>query len=163
RHAARHFAIYWHFKNKQELVDAMADAIMGEFKPPPATSSWDQQLGEVARRMTAALMKRRDAARLTSQALRPGPNSLQYAEAMLRIIAGSGKPQETVLWTAAVIGYYILGFVTDMQAQADGVRQRGIEKLIRDFKKELDPESYPEMAKFTPRQFAQMMKAGQAQ
>jgi TetR/AcrR family tetracycline transcriptional repressor len=156
-------AIYWHFKNKQELIDAMADAIMGELVPPPATLSWDQKLGEVTRHMTAALMKRRDAARLTSTALRPGPNTLRYAEAMLSIIAASGKSQEQVLWIASAVGYYTIGFVTDMQAQADAVRQRGLEKLIRDFKKELDPVAFPELAKFTPRQFAEMMKPGQAQ
>jgi TetR/AcrR family tetracycline transcriptional repressor len=155
-------AIYWHFKNKQELVDAVADALMGELEAPLATGSWDQQLGELARRMTAALLKRRDAARLTSMALKPGPNSLAYAETMLRIIASSGRSQEKVLWTAAVIGYYCVGYVTDMQAQADAVRQRGIERLIRDFKRGLDESAYPEMAKYTPKQLADMMKHKQA-
>jgi TetR/AcrR family tetracycline transcriptional repressor len=156
-------AIYWHFKNKQELVDAMADALLDGLTTPPLTGTWDQQLGELARRMAAALLKRRDAARLTSHALRPGPNSLAYGESMLRIIASSGRSQEAVLWTASVIGYYTVGFVTDVQAQADAVRRRGLDRLIRDFQAELDPAAYPEISKFTPKQLTDMVKGKQAQ
>jgi TetR/AcrR family tetracycline transcriptional repressor len=156
-------AIYWHFKNKQELVDAMADAMMAGLLTVPLEGSWEDQLRELTRRSAAALLKRRDAARLSSQALKPGPNSLEFGEAMLRIIAASGRSSEAALWTASVVGYYLLGFVTDMQAQADAVQRRGLVQLIRDFKKEVDPEAYPELAKFSAKQLSDMVKGKQAQ
>jgi TetR/AcrR family tetracycline transcriptional repressor len=155
-------AIYWHFKNKQELVDAMADEMMADLLSPSLTGSWDEQLAEIARRMAAALLKRRDAARLSSQALKPGPHSLKNGEAMLRLLAMSGRSPEVGIWSASVIGYYILGFVTDVQAQADAVQRRGLLQLIREFKRDLDADAYPELAKFTPKQFADMVKGKQA-
>jgi TetR/AcrR family tetracycline transcriptional repressor len=156
-------AIYWHFKNKQELVDAMADAMMAGLGTPLPLGTWQEQLAELARRMAAALLKRRDAARLASQALKPGPHSLNNGELMLRIIASSGRSQKAVMWAASVVGYYILGFVTDMQAQADAVQRRGLLRLIRDFKRELSPKAYPELSKFTAKQLTDMVKGKQAQ
>jgi TetR/AcrR family tetracycline transcriptional repressor len=156
-------AIYWHFKNKQELVDAMADALMAGLTTPPPTGTWQEQLAELARRMAAALLQRRDAARLASQALKPGPNSLENGELMLRIIASSGRSDKAGIWTASVVGYYILGFVTDMQAQADAVQRRGLLRLVREFRRELDPDAYPELSKFTAKQLADMVKGKQAQ
>jgi TetR/AcrR family tetracycline transcriptional repressor len=157
-------AIYWHFKNKQELVDAMADELIAGIASSPLTGSWEEQLGEIGRRMAAGLMRRRDGARLASQALKPGPNTLANVETMLRVIAASGQPQERVLWTASVLGYYILGFVTDVQAQAEAVRHRGLDRLVREFfETELDAEAYPEMSKIKPRQVTEMMKVKHAQ
>ena len=80
-------AIYWHFTDKQALLDAMIDAMLAGLLEPPLTGAWDAQLAELSRRLAAAMLRRRDGARLATQALRPGPNSLELSEAMMQIAA----------------------------------------------------------------------------
>ena len=69
---------------------------------PPLTGAWDAQLAELTRRMAAAMLRRRDGARLATKALRPGPNSLELSEAMMQILRKSGRSGRATLWAAAV-------------------------------------------------------------
>jgi TetR/AcrR family transcriptional regulator, tetracycline repressor protein len=56
--------IYWHFTNKQALLEAMADQIVGEVTATPLEpGTWDAQLAEIAYRMRRALLANRDGAR----------------------------------------------------------------------------------------------------
>lgn len=59
--------LYWHFRNKAELLDAMAEAIMLERHDaslPQEGEAWDAWLVENARSFRRALLAYRDGARL---------------------------------------------------------------------------------------------------
>ena len=65
-------ALYWHFKNKQELLNRMAEVMLAEAftgldqsLPPEAWAAW---LADVARRLRHALLSYRDGARLMAAA-----------------------------------------------------------------------------------------------
>jgi TetR/AcrR family tetracycline transcriptional repressor len=144
-------AIYWHFANKQALVDAMADQLMVGVLDRPLRGRWDAQLAELCRRLSVALGSRRDSARLATSALQPGPNALGTSEAMLRIVREAGFPREAALWATSALGYYVLGYVTDMQA-TESAKARGLAAaVLADFEKHLDRDRYPELARFTAR------------
>src|SRR5476649_1096513 len=50
-------ALYWHFKNKQELIDEMARALMADsFGPFTPGDDWSQWLADGARRMRRVLL-----------------------------------------------------------------------------------------------------------
>lgn len=58
-------ALYWHFRNKQALIDEMARAILADaFTPPAKEQSWTEWLTSSARRLRATLMSHRDGAKL---------------------------------------------------------------------------------------------------
>ena len=65
-------AIYWHFKDKQDLEDAMVDEMFGAVLPLADEGTWQELISELSRRMAAAMLARRDGARLVTRALRPG-------------------------------------------------------------------------------------------
>jgi TetR/AcrR family tetracycline transcriptional repressor len=135
-------AIYWHFADKQALIDAMIEVMLAGLLEPTLTGSWEEQIAELTRRMAAAMLRVRDGARLATLALRPGPSSLQLSEAMMQIIGQSGRSQRETLWTAAVIGYYVLGYVTDVQA-TEAAKARGLMSVVRGFKKSITRAEYP--------------------
>lgn len=138
-------AIYWHFANKQELYDAMVDQLMAGLLTPPLAGRWDRQLGEISRRIAAALAGVRDGAVLVTQGLRPGPNALAASDKMLAIAREGGFSRDAAIWATSVLGYYVLGYVTDMQA-TEAARARGLQAVMRDYEKLLDRERYPQLA-----------------
>jgi TetR/AcrR family tetracycline transcriptional repressor len=140
-------AIYWHFANKQELVDAMVEALMSGVLARPTKGRWDEQLAELARRIAASLAKHRDGAVLTTKALKPGPESLGVSEKMLAIAREAGFSKGASIAATSVLGYYVLGYVTDMQA-TEAAKARGLRALLRAFVQTLDAERFPRLAEF---------------
>jgi TetR/AcrR family transcriptional regulator, tetracycline repressor protein len=149
-------AIYWHFANKQDLYDAMNDAMMVGLDEPPLKGPWDVQLAELARRLAGAWARRRDGARLATLGLRPGPNALAVSEKMLRIVRDAGFPKDVTIWATSVLGYYLLGYVTDVQA-LQAAKARGLESVLRAFEKGIDREQYPFLFELTSAGIMQMM------
>lgn len=138
-------AIYWHFADKQALYDAMVDDAMGGLLEPPLTGGWDRQLAEITRRIATRLAERRDGAVLATKALRPGPNGLAVSEKMLAIARGAGFSKEATVWATSVLGYYVLGYVTDVQA-TEAAKARGLHAVMRTFEKTLDRDRFPQLA-----------------
>jgi TetR/AcrR family tetracycline transcriptional repressor len=150
-------AIYWHFANKQALQDAMADELTEGLLEPPPKGAWDTQLAELSRRLANALIRRRDGARLATSALTPGPNGLAASERMLRIARDAGFSKKATLWATSVLGYYVLGYVTDVQAAASA-RARGLGAAeLRSIEKAIDPKQYPELFAASSGGLQQMM------
>jgi TetR/AcrR family transcriptional regulator, tetracycline repressor protein len=151
-------AIYWHFKNKQDLYDAMVDAMFEGSLDPPVTGSWDRRLGELSRRLAALVARHRDGARLATLSLRPGPATLALTEEMLAAARASGLSAKESLWAAAALGYYVLGYVTDMQA-TEAARAHGLDSLLNKFKKDLDSGRYPMLSQTSKGGLERMMTA----
>jgi TetR/AcrR family transcriptional regulator, tetracycline repressor protein len=154
-------AIYWHFKNKQALIDAMTETMFAGALDAPLAGAWDVQIAELSRRMAAAMLRRRDGARLAMSALRPGPNGLALSEALFRTLRRRGKPKRATLWAVAVIGYYVLGYVTDLQA-TEAAKARGLMSVVRSFRKKLDRSQYPEIYGISDQAIKEMMTAQSA-
>jgi TetR/AcrR family tetracycline transcriptional repressor len=158
-------AIYWHFSNKQDLEDAMVDAMLGGLVDRPidgARGRWQAELAELCRRMAAALLARRDGARLAVRALRPGPNGLALSERLLAILGKSGAGAQATLWAAAVVGYYVLGYVTDVQA-TEAAKGRGLVPIARTLLKRIDRKKYPQISAHGRRALVDLMSATDAQ
>ena len=75
-------ALYWHFRNKRALLDALAEAMLAENHTPSvprAYDDWRSFLIGIARRFTQALPAYRAGARIHS-GTRPGPPQMATAE-----------------------------------------------------------------------------------
>ncbi len=64
----------------------------------------------------------------------------------MRVANGAGFPRKTTLWAAAVLGYYVLGYVADVQAM-EAAKARGLASTMKALKKELRSKKYPELAR----------------
>ncbi|GAA2212182.1 tetracycline resistance transcriptional repressor TetR(A) [Nonomuraea monospora] len=117
-------ALYWHFRNKQELLDEMARELLAHDMGGPAEGEgWREWLARRAHRYRRTLLSHRDGARLIATG-NPGPDVARSFEAELRTLTGLGFTPAQGLHTITAISHYTLGFVLNEQAGLDR-RSRG--------------------------------------
>jgi TetR/AcrR family tetracycline transcriptional repressor len=114
-------ALYWHFKDKQELFDRMAEEMLAEEfaalrqAPAPEPDSWDEWLRDMMWRLRRSLRTHRDGVRLFAIA-QPAAESLFVLERMTQAFTVAGFSSEEALRNSGLVATYILGFVLDEQA-----------------------------------------------
>jgi TetR/AcrR family tetracycline transcriptional repressor len=119
-------ALYWHLRDKQELLDAMADAITvaAGMGPPRQGESWQHWLTRRARAYRRSLLAHRDGARIVANA-RVSPTTLGRFDEELTAMVGRGFTPALALRTIMAIAHYVNGFVLQEQTsrQEDAQRQ----------------------------------------
>ncbi|MFI6154653.1 TetR/AcrR family transcriptional regulator C-terminal domain-containing protein [Kitasatospora sp. NPDC051170] len=111
-------ALYWHFKNKRELLDLMAEAMLAEALPPdraPEPDRWPEWIAADARAKRKGLLAYRDGARVHAGTL-PTVDELPAVEAQLSALCRAGLRPRTALRLLLTVDRYIMGWVTEEQA-----------------------------------------------
>ncbi|KPU91106.1 transcriptional regulator [Variovorax paradoxus] len=120
-------ALYWHFKNKRALLDAMNGEILRRShhrKLPLPDETWEGFLRENARSFRRALLARRDGARLHAGS-EPDPGDLDMVEAQLAAVVRLGVPPAQAMTLLIALGRYTVGCVLEQQATpADAAMQQ---------------------------------------
>jgi TetR/AcrR family tetracycline transcriptional repressor len=109
-------ALYWHFKNKQELIDEMARALLVDaFGTMEQDEDWARWLTDGARRLRRAVLSHRDGA-LVLAGYRPiGPHGRMDPKVALGpLIDALGMPDG--LWALLTISRFTFGWAMDEQA-----------------------------------------------
>ena len=118
-------ALYWHFANKQALLDHMAQAIADETRGfDGAGQPWDERLMAYARRNRQALLRHRDGARVVA-GNRPTEAMFPTAERALAVLVEAGFTPGEALRSLVAIGTFVGGFVTEEQAEARRDEEEG--------------------------------------
>ncbi|MDJ0357548.1 TetR/AcrR family transcriptional regulator C-terminal domain-containing protein [Paenarthrobacter sp. PH39-S1] len=127
-------ALYWHVKNKQELLGVLAERILenvdggaaaddvagdGGAAGPGASAGSIRRLALEIRR---ALLQVRDGAEVVSLAQALDPQALGPVITLRRLLATAGLGEPQAGWAARAVTHYILGAVAEEQTQADLVR-----------------------------------------
>ncbi|MET9291255.1 TetR/AcrR family transcriptional regulator C-terminal domain-containing protein [Streptomyces sp. NPDC003077] len=114
-------ALYWHFKNKQELLDEMASEMYRRMTGPMlgedfGAQGWRAQLAETARRLRAELLRYREGAKIFSGTRMSPEVSYEPLERMLGLLVSAGfTPRGAVrAWFTAYS--FVVGFVIEEQS-----------------------------------------------
>jgi AcrR family transcriptional regulator len=102
-------SIYWHVRDKDELLSLVADAICAEIEPPSDDQTWNSQLEAIAWEYRRVLLAHRDGALVLANTLPVGPNRLRLAERMLAMLVHAGFAPAV----AARAGLLLLDFATN--------------------------------------------------
>ncbi|MFD3821608.1 TetR/AcrR family transcriptional regulator [Streptomyces sp. NPDC058625] len=117
-------ALYKHVANKNELLDGMIDALVGEIDPPAGRADWKTAVRRrvlSARRMllrhpwAPGVIESRMKARAT-----PTPAVLEYLDSMIGIFRSGGFPIDLVHHAMHVMGSRLLGFSQELFEDAPG-------------------------------------------
>jgi TetR/AcrR family tetracycline transcriptional repressor len=112
-------AIYWHFKNKQELLDEMASAVLRagvQQLPMSKGVKWDKWAMAYGRGLRRMLLLHRDGAKMVS-GTRLTDNSLYGPmESALRTLVDAGFSAKVSMVALTTIYSYVVGFVIEEQA-----------------------------------------------
>jgi TetR/AcrR family tetracycline transcriptional repressor len=87
-------ALYWHVANKDELLDAMGDALLAGVAPPPATGSWSVQLRGVVENLITQLAQHPAAAELVFPRILVTEPGLRLTEFTLGLLEDAGFSRE---------------------------------------------------------------------
>jgi TetR/AcrR family tetracycline transcriptional repressor len=111
--------LYWHVRNKRELLDLMAEALVaraGRTSAPAHGQPWWEWLAERARLQFQALVSHRDAA-LVVAGNRPTEATLPEIEEVLGSLVAVGFPPAEALRIVLSIGHYVIGCAVERQAE----------------------------------------------
>jgi TetR/AcrR family tetracycline transcriptional repressor len=110
-------SLYWHFANKDALLEGMADALMEPVAlVNPEGEAWDARLGRVASEVRDALLSRRDAARVFAGTYPLSDNVLRVGSLMIGSLKQAGADDRVASWGAFTVVYFVIGFVIEEQA-----------------------------------------------
>ena len=144
-------ALYWHFRDKQELLDHMMVALaleVGRVKAPAPGQAWDSWLIERARDQRRLMLAHRDSARLMAGS-RPTVAMLPLIESNVETLTQAGFTPGQALRTVLVLGSYVTGFVLDEQAEAAREANEGEARVgaaEQDFVDRMNAGEFPALA-----------------
>jgi TetR/AcrR family tetracycline transcriptional repressor len=142
-------AIYWHVRNKDELLDGMAARIFDEVDPSvDASATWWDQLRALMGSLLGVLRAHPSAAILLSTRTVSSEGSLRATEVALDILGRGGfSPAD-----ATQIARHALSTVVNLVAGESGVvardeseEMREVRRRARRFLESLPPERYPRL------------------
>jgi TetR/AcrR family tetracycline transcriptional repressor len=112
--------LYWHVRDKRELLDLMAEAIVVDLAPhrpasPRHGQPWWEWLAEGSRTMYRALLSHRDAA-LVVAGNRPTEDAWPRIEEMVGTLVTVGFPPAEAVRSILALGAYVGGCAVEQQA-----------------------------------------------
>lgn len=116
-------AIYWHFKNKRDLLDEMAAQMLTEGRPPgPMTrDTWMDALRDNARGFRESLLRYRDGARVHA-GTRPDATMYASLDERVRAMCEAGFSASDAVRSMMVISHYVVGSVIEEQSGSEAAR-----------------------------------------
>jgi TetR/AcrR family transcriptional regulator, tetracycline repressor protein len=140
-------ALYWHFKNKEELLDEMATAVLGDFMRergmPPEELRWPEWAAEHARGLRQTLLRHRDGARMFSGRYLTDSSLYAPMEAGLRKLTQTGFSLSDAAGILNTIYCYVIGFTIEEQAVFPRPRKRSRQYDPDKRAKRIDPKKFP--------------------
>lgn len=114
-------ALYWHFRNKRELLDEMATEMYrrmtaGHDEPLGAAAmTWRERTGAVAHGLRQGLLAYRDGAKVFTGSRFTGTEHGAGMEANLRALTAAGFTLRQAIRTMSTVFTFTLGFVAEEQ------------------------------------------------
>jgi AcrR family transcriptional regulator len=142
-------ALYWHVRNKDELLQFVLDRVAGEVELPPLEpENWEDQLKTLGREMRRVLTSHRDIARVTLGSIPVGPNILRIVEWTHALLRGAGFPDRIVALVGDLASLYVGAYAFEESlglASPTGEDLAAEESIamIRGYWESLPPEHFP--------------------
>ncbi len=129
-------ALYWHFKDKQALLDEMATEMyrrMVAGTPLDPHDTWRERLLKANRGLRTALLGYRDGAKVFSGSRFTGTAHAEQMEDTLRLFTAAGFTLSQAVRAVNTTYLYTLGFVTEEQGvePLPGERREGYDLAER--------------------------------
>ena len=114
-------ALYWHFRNKSELLDAINTEMLMRYhddRLPRPGQDWMEFTLANARSIRRTLLSVRDGARLTA-GTRPSVDEFADAEKVLQLYVEAGFTAREAFGIAICVTRYVVGYVLEEQGEQE--------------------------------------------
>jgi len=113
--------LYWHFTNKQDLVNCMAEVMvtdaLADLHPPETNQDWATWLSEYARLVRRMELAHRDGSRILAEADLTLGSFGRSADLAVRVLHDAGFDPQTALACVVTLLNYVLGNAFQLQAE----------------------------------------------
>jgi len=106
-------ALYWHVRDKNELLGLVADEICADMKLPSKRLSFRRRLADIAWEYRRVLLSYRDAPRLFAEQAPTGPHRMQLYDAAIGAFLDAGFAPSIAVSMATFYRNYLLGMVSE--------------------------------------------------
>jgi AcrR family transcriptional regulator len=103
-------ALYYHFANKDEVLDGLVDLVFSEIDLPPADVHWKTSMRQRAISIREALSRHPWAIGLMESRRYPGPATLRHHDAVIGCLRRDGFSVEKAAHAYSLLDSYIYGF-----------------------------------------------------
>ena len=103
-------ALYYHFANKDEIVDGIVDLVFGEIHLPSSGPDWKGAMRQRGISLRDALLRHRWAIGLMESRGNPGPASLRHHDAVIGSLRAGGFDMAMAAHAYSLLDSYIYGF-----------------------------------------------------
>jgi AcrR family transcriptional regulator len=120
-------SLYRYVANKDDLLDLMVDAIIGEEPlPEEPAGDWRSELAEQARRVRRGAQRHPWAIGFILARPNLGPNAVRTIEHAMAAVDGLGIDIDGMLDMVATVDAFVIGFVQAELAEAEARRRTGL-------------------------------------
>ncbi len=147
-------SLYWHVRNKEELLDLLADAVCAGVREPDPNLPWRERLEGLAHEYRQALLVHRDAAQLLAGTLPTGVNRLHLMESVFSALLAAGFIHQDAAYAGFLMNDYVTEFVIEegryiSTAQAKSEEAQQAYREFQRFFSSLPAEIYPSITKLS--------------
>ena len=103
-------ALYYHFANKERVLDGIVDLVFAEIDVPVIGADWKIAMRQRVISVRDALLRHRWAIGLMESRTNPGPANLQHHDAVIGNLRAAGFDMAMVATAYSLMDAYIYGF-----------------------------------------------------
>ncbi len=103
-------ALYYHFANKERVLDGIVDLVYTEIDVPVAGADWKTAMRQRAISVRDALLRHRWAIGLMESRTNPGPANLRHHDAVIGCLRAAGFDMAATATAYSLLDSYIYGF-----------------------------------------------------
>ncbi len=104
-------SLYKHVANKDDILDGVADLVMGDFEVPSGDVDWKTAIRRGAISAHQALLHHPWASSLIESRANAGPARLRYLDAVIGVLSGAGFTMPMVMRAIMALDSHTYGFV----------------------------------------------------
>jgi len=140
-------ALYYHFANKERVIDGIVDLVFGEIDLPAAGTDWKAAMRQRAISVRDALLRHRWAIGLMESRTNPGPANLRHHDAVIGCLRAAGFDMAAAATAYSLLDAYVYGFaLTKMNLPFDTTTD--IAEMAETMLEPFPAGEYPNLAAF---------------
>jgi len=137
-------ALYYHFANKDDLIDGMVDLVFAEIELPHSGDQWRSAMRQRAIAVCDALLRHRWAIGLMESRRRPGPANLRHHDSVIGTLRAGGFDIAMAAHAYSLLDSYIYGFaLTKLNLPFD--TSDDVAEVAQSMLEPFPPDEYPHM------------------
>jgi len=136
-------SLYKHVANKDDILDGIADLVVGDFEVPSGDVDWQTAVRRSAISAHQTLFRHPWASSLIESRLNAGPARRRYLDAMIGVLAAAGFPMPIVIRAIMALDSHTYGFV--LQEMAWSFDTENAPEMAAAFARSLPAGEYPNL------------------